>query len=197
MALIAAALLVALVAGCLWPVPYVEVEAGRAVVYRARVRAGQRVALDYMHSLFRRPVREEFRVTAAGLLLTRIASTTPEIDGYYALPRARLRRVAAAEGRRYELVAGDGEGLLPPVRRLAVRATAVGKRTLVVGGTCYRLPGGGDGHRATLVVLRWRPSVLGVADAVAHALRGGNEDPCLIEPLAASSPQSNRSAGRA
>ena len=137
----------------LGPSWYLEVAAGDRVAYRFPVRPGETVALDYMHSMFRTPVRERFRVTEAGLELVRVGAGTPDIAWYYDFPGARLERrpegkpaparEEPAAGARpwYELAAPGGAALMPPARRLRVMATAVGRRTLVVGGRCLPLAG--------------------------------------------------------
>ena len=53
------------------------------LVARWPVRPGQEVVMEYLHSMFRVPVRERFRVTPGGLVLTAVEAPTPEIAWYY------------------------------------------------------------------------------------------------------------------
>ncbi|HEY8369434.1 MAG TPA: DUF1850 domain-containing protein [Thermodesulfobacteriota bacterium] len=145
------------------PVPVLEATPdapGRPRLARL-VAPGERVELTYRHSMFDVPVRERFEVDARlRLVLEEIRSTRLDIVGYYDIPGAAVE-VADGDVRLVRL------GLAH--ERLRVRATAIGDRSLVVGGCAVPLRAlAGEGGALTLEV-RWRPAV---------ALPGYEEAPC-------------------
>ncbi len=135
------------------PVPMLEATPdapGRPRLARL-VAPGARVELIYRHSMFDIPVRERFEVDAGlHLVLEEIRSTRLDIVGYYDIPGAAVR-VADGDVRLERL------GLVH--ERLRVRATAIGNRSLVVGGCVVPLRAlAGEGGALTLEV-RWRPAL--------------------------------------
>lgn len=109
-----------------------------ATVARVALPADGRFALAYRHSYYRAAAEERFVAGEDdGFRLDAIASPRSAVLDYYAL-----------EGRR----ARDGGWLtlrprrMPPRRRLALIATAVGRRTLVVGSRRVALYGAHPRH---------------------------------------------------
>ena len=117
------------------PIPVLSVTAGKPEPGRSTVLFAVpdrgRVALAYRHSLWGVTVLEIFEATAGGLRLIGVEAATPELDSYYHIPGARLVRQGAV----YRLEVPPG----PSVPEVRVRATPVGRRTLVVGGRCLQL----------------------------------------------------------
>jgi hypothetical protein len=91
-------------------------------------------ALEYRHSVYRRPARETFAVLdGGGFRLVAISSPSEAVLDYYEVEGARARRA--------------GWWTLRPARparfeTLPLAATAVGRRTLVAGGRRAPLYGG-------------------------------------------------------
>jgi Domain of unknown function (DUF1850) len=103
----------------------------------ASLPVGRGFALEYVHSYYRRPARETFRVVEGGFELVAIASPSEAVLDYYEIEGSRARR--------------GGWWTLRPARAprfgtLALAATRVGRRTLVADGRRAPLYGGGDVH---------------------------------------------------
>jgi Domain of unknown function (DUF1850) len=111
---------------------------GRSVVVRdedgvvlaeARLPASGRFAIEYRHSYYRVPAREEFTADESGFRMTEIASPNEAVLDYYELAGTKRRsgwmRLTPARPRHFE--------------RLPLIATPVGRRTLEVGGRRYAL----------------------------------------------------------
>jgi|SRR5690606_34017610 len=133
----------------LWPLPLLEVYAwetgaGPALAYEAPLLPGAGFSIRYRHSIFQVGVEERFRPAPQGFALVEVASTTEEIADYYAFPRGRL---VAASGH-WRLLPGQDLTLSAPLR---IRATPLGRRSLVVGERCVPLAAFGE-----IVELRWR-----------------------------------------
>jgi hypothetical protein len=102
-------------------------DTGGAEVVEADLPGSGRFALTYRHSVYRAPAEERFRATGDGFVLEAIASPSEAVLDYYALEGRRMRR-----------------GILvldQPARfhDMALAATNVGRRTLVVGSRRYPL----------------------------------------------------------
>jgi Domain of unknown function (DUF1850) len=109
----------------------------------ARTPGGERIAdlrvmstfaLEYVHSYYRQPARETFRVSGdGGFELVEISSPSEAVLDYYEIEGARTRR-----GGRWTLRPAR------PVRfhEMALAATDIGRRTLVVGDRREPLYGG-------------------------------------------------------
>ena len=113
------------------------------VVADLRLPASGTFALEYRHSYYRAPARETFRATGDGFELVAISSPSEAVLDYYEIEGARERR--------------DGVWTLRPARparfeRMALAATAVGRRTLVAGDR--RVPLYGDDVHLRLGVER-------------------------------------------
>lgn len=102
-------------------------DADGARVAEAGLPASGRFALTYRHSVYGAPAEERFRAGRGdrGFVLEAIASPSQAVLDYYAVEGRRTRR-----GGRWLLVPSQ------PARydELALAATAVGRRTLAVGG---------------------------------------------------------------
>jgi Domain of unknown function (DUF1850) len=100
----------------------------------ADLRVADRFALEYVHSYYRQPARETFRVRDdGGFELVAVSSPSEAVLDYYEIEGARERRA--------------GWWTLRPERparfdEMALAATAVGRRTLVVGDRRAPLYGG-------------------------------------------------------
>jgi hypothetical protein len=111
---------------------------GRSVVVReqdgdvlaeARLPASGRFAIEYRHSYYRVPAREEFTADESGFRMVAVASPNEAVLDYYELAGTKRRsgwmRLTPARPRHFE--------------RLPLIATPVGRRTLEVGGRRYPL----------------------------------------------------------
>jgi hypothetical protein len=103
----------------------------------AELRVADTFALEYVHSYYRQPARETFRLRPEGFELVAIASPSAAVLDYYEVEGERTRR--------------GGWWTLRPARparfrTLALAATDVGRRTLVAGGRRAPLYGHGDVH---------------------------------------------------
>jgi hypothetical protein len=118
---------------------------GRSVVVRdedgvvlaeARLPASGRFAIEYRHSYYRVPAREEFAADESGFRMVGVASPNEAVLDYYELAGTKRRsgwiRLTVARPRRFE--------------RLPLIATPVGRRTLEVGGRRYALHDGAPRH---------------------------------------------------
>ena len=118
---------------------------GRSVVVRdedgvvladARLPASGRFAIEYRHSYYRVPAREEFAADETGFRMVEIASPNEAVLDYYELAGTKRRsgwiRLTAARPRHFE--------------RLPLIATPVGRRTLEVSGRRYALHDGAPRH---------------------------------------------------
>jgi Domain of unknown function (DUF1850) len=91
-------------------------------------------ALEYVHSYYRQPARETFRIRPDGAFeLAAVSSPSEAVLDYYEIDGARIRR--------------GGWWTLRPARparfeEMALAATAVGRRTLVAGERREPLYGG-------------------------------------------------------
>ena len=100
----------------------------------AELRVADTFALEYVHSYYRQPARETFRVRDdGGFELIAISSPSEAVLDYYEIEGERARR--------------GGWWTLRPARsarfgEMALAATAVGRRTLVVGDRRAPLYGG-------------------------------------------------------
>jgi hypothetical protein len=104
----------------------------------AELRVARTFALEYVHSYYKAPARETFRVTpGGGFELVAIASPSEAVLDYYEIDGERAPR-------------GDSWTLRParPARfdTLALAATRGGRRTLVAGGRRAPLYDRGDVH---------------------------------------------------
>ena len=133
--LLAAALAALAVAGGGSPQVVARTAGGETV---AALPVARGFALEYVHSYYRRPARETFRLRAGGgFELVAIASPSEAVLDYYEIAGERSRR--------------GGWWTLRPARAprfetLALAATDVGRRTLVAQGRRAPLFGGGDVH---------------------------------------------------
>jgi hypothetical protein len=118
---------------------------GRSVVVRdedgvvlaeARLPASGRFAIEYRHSYYRVPAREEFTADESGFRMVEIASPSEAVLDYYELAGTKRRsgwmRLTPARPRHFE--------------RLPLIATPIGRRTLEVGGRRYALHDGAPRH---------------------------------------------------
>lgn len=108
-----------------------------AVLAEARLPPSGRFALEYRHSYYRAPARESFAADASGFRMVEVASPSEAVLDYYELEGTRERR--------------SGVWTLRPARsarfeRMALAATAVGRRTLVAGEQRAPLYDSGDVH---------------------------------------------------
>jgi hypothetical protein len=100
----------------------------------AELRVTDTFALEYVHSYYREPARETFRVRDdGGFELVAIGSPSEAVLDYYEIEGTRARR--------------NGWWTLRPARparfdEMALAATDVGRRTLVVGDRRAPLYGG-------------------------------------------------------
>ncbi|HEY8416892.1 MAG TPA: hypothetical protein VIK93_02520 [Limnochordales bacterium] len=164
-ALAAAALLVLV---SLWPLPVLQVSAGRepgaalVVAFEAPLVPGETFGIRYRHSIFGVGVEERFSLAPRGFALVEVISTTDGIAEYYAFPNGRLEPAAD----HFRLVPGEALIISLPVR---IRATPVGERTLVLGTRCVPLASLGE-----TVELRWRRAALvrWLLGAVRHTFFG-------------------------
>src|SRR5690606_4506261 len=104
----------------------------------------------YRHSIYNEPVDKLFAFSSQGFVLIEVLYTTDRIEGYYAFPRGRLESMPG----HFRLLPGEVVTLDAPLR---VRATAVGRRTLVVGERCVPLAALGP-----VVELSWRRESLAI-----------------------------------
>jgi hypothetical protein len=103
-------------------------------VAELRLPASGRFALDYLHSYYREPARETFRVRDDGSFeLVAISSPSQAVLDYYEIDGARSSRGGVWTLRPARPARFDG---------MALAATAVGRRTLVAGDDSAPLYGG-------------------------------------------------------
>jgi hypothetical protein len=132
-----------------WPTAVVEVrdDATGATFARWALDEAAPLRLSYVHSIYRRPGTEEFRVGSLGLTLVRLASPSEAVLEYYARPEPIARA-----GDEYEVRVGACRGVPTCVgadaaRRMTVLASALGRRTLLYAGhelPLYALGASGD-----------------------------------------------------
>jgi hypothetical protein len=139
--LLAALLGAVLLSGCGGRTVVVR-SAGGDVLVRADLPASGRFALEYLHSYYREPARESFSVDGSGFAMVEVASPSEAVLDYYELA-----------GRKRP----GGWMSLTPARpehfeRLALIATATGRRTLAVGAHRYPLFAGAAPRHVTLEV---------------------------------------------
>ena len=108
-----------------------------ATVARMDLPTDGRFALAYRHSYYRAAAEERFVADGGRFRLDAIASPRAAVLDYYAVPGRRGR------DRGWLTVRPSST---PPRRRLALIATAVGRRTLVVGGRRVALYGAQPRH---------------------------------------------------
>jgi hypothetical protein len=117
---------------------------GRTLV-KAELPADGRFALEYRHSIYRVPAREEFRASGGGFRMVAVESPSEAVLDYYAVAGAktpgRWMALALAEPRRFD--------------RLPLIATATGRRTLEVAGRRYPLYAKAPRHLTIEVEERW------------------------------------------
>jgi Domain of unknown function (DUF1850) len=125
----------AVLTGCGGSLVVVRDEDG-GVLAEARLPPSGRFALEYRHSYYRVPARESFAADGSGFRMVSVASPSEAVLDYYALAGTKRRggwmRLDVAEPRRFE--------------RLPLIATAVGRRTLEVGGERFALYGATPRH---------------------------------------------------
>lgn len=124
-----------LLAGCGGRSVVVRDEDG-VVLAEARLPASGRFAIEYRHSYYGVPAREEFTADDSGFRMVEIASPNEGVLDYYELAGTKRRngwmRLTPARPRHFE--------------RLPLIATPVGRRTLEVGGRRYALYDGAPRH---------------------------------------------------
>jgi hypothetical protein len=117
-------------AGCGGRTVVVRDDGGRVLV-EARLPESGRFALEYRHSYYRVPAREEFRARGSGFRMVEVGSPSEAVLDYYALAGTktpgRWMTLVPARPRRFD--------------RLPLIATATGRRTLAVAGRRYPLYG--------------------------------------------------------
>jgi hypothetical protein len=111
------------------------------VVAELQLPASGVFALEYLHSYYSRPARETFRVTGDGFELVSISSPSEAVLDYYEIDGTREQY-----GGRWTLRPAQR----PRFKTMALAATSVGRRTLVVGAKRVPLYGG-DTHLRLVV----------------------------------------------
>ena len=133
MAALASALLAA---GCGGERSVVVRDGDGDVLVEARLPESGRFALEYRHSYYRVPAREEFRAGGQGFRMVGVGSPSEAVLDYYDIPGTKhlgpWATLAPAHPRSFE--------------RLPLIATAKGRRTLAVGGERYPLYGATPRH---------------------------------------------------
>ena len=106
------------------------------VLVEARLPASGRFALEYRHSYYRVPAREEFRAGDSGFRMVGVGSPSEAVLDYYELAGTKQlgpwATLAPAHPQRFD--------------RLPLIATAKGRRTLAVGDRRYPLYGATPRH---------------------------------------------------
>lgn len=124
-----------LATGCGERAVVVRDDGGRVLV-EAGLPASGRFALEYRHSYYRVPAREEFRAGRSGFRMVGVSSPSEAVLDYYAIPGTKRlgpwATLAPARPRSFE--------------RLPLIATTTGRRTLAVDGRRYPLYGGAPRH---------------------------------------------------
>ncbi len=147
----AAGLAVAALAATLLPVPTLEVvheDSGR-LLWRVPVRAGTRVGLHYVNSLYHAPTSEHFVVDGLALRLVEVTTTAEAVMEY-------LRLDPPYQNRGGRLVAATSGPVLPA---LVTRIGQTGRQRLDVQGRSFALYQVGVGEAVRLQVVR-RPWLL-------------------------------------
>ena len=133
-----------LAAGCGGRDVVVRDDGGRVLVKAALPESG-RFALEYRHSYYRVPAREQFEADGSRFRMVGVESPSEAVLDYYALAGAktagRWMALAPAHPRRFD--------------RLPLIATATGKRTLEVGGERYPLYATAPRHLTIELEERW------------------------------------------
>ena len=136
-----------LAAGCGGRDVVVRDDGGRVLVKAALPESG-RFALEYRHSYYRVPAREQFEADGqhgARFRMVGVESPSEAVLDYYALAGAktagRWMALAPAHPRRFD--------------RLPLIATTTGRRTLEVGGERYPLYAKAPRHLTIEVKKRW------------------------------------------
>jgi hypothetical protein len=134
--LIVAALAGALLAaGCGERKVVVRDDGGRVLV-KAKLPESGRFALEYRHSYYRVPAREEFRAGGSGFRMVGVGSSSEAVLDYYEMDGTKhlgpWATLAPAHPQSFD--------------RLPLIATAKGRRTLAVGGRRYPLYGATPRH---------------------------------------------------
>jgi hypothetical protein len=134
--LIVAVLAGALLAGGCGERTVVVRDDGGRVLVEARLPESGRFALEYRHSYYRVPAREEFRAGGSGFRMVGVSSPSEAVLDYYAIAGAKRlgawSTLAPERPERFE--------------RLPLIATATGRRTLAVGDRRYPLYGAAPRH---------------------------------------------------
>jgi len=139
----------------LWPLPVVRLvnETRQRELACAAVREGATLHLSYVHSIYRQPATEEFRVSETGLDLVRLRSVSVPVLEYYARSEPiQLAGAGAGAGRVAEHVIE-----IQPQRHanLTVLVSELGQRTVLYDGRTWPLHRlAGDGERVRLAVER-------------------------------------------
>ena len=124
-----------LAGGCGERTVVVRDDGGRVLV-EARLPESGRFALEYRHSYYRVPAREEFRAGGSGFRMVAVSSPSEAVLDYYAIAGAKRlgawSTLAPAQPERFQ--------------RLPLIATAKGRRTLAVDGRRYPLYGTAPRH---------------------------------------------------
>ena len=115
------------------------------MLVEARLPASGRFALEYRHSYYRVPAREEFRAGDSGFRMVGVGSPSEAVLDYYELAGTKQlgpwATLAPAHPQRFD--------------RLPLIATATGRRTLEVGGERYPLYAKAARHLTIEVEDRW------------------------------------------
>ncbi|NJD62681.1 MAG: DUF1850 domain-containing protein [Deltaproteobacteria bacterium] len=119
-----------------WPASALEFEnAGRGIVTRYPVHPGDAFSVTYLHSIYRRPVVEEFSVGKGGdLVLTGVRSESGAVLEYFGFGDSR-----------------PFHAMNRPMRTIVFRVAMGGAQTLTLGGRRISFLSLGDpGDRITL-----------------------------------------------
>ncbi len=141
----------------LWPVPAIAVEDPDAhrTVARIPLYPDRTVVVRYRHSLYGGQVWEYLAVEGSGFVLTALEAEHEAALEYYGLRGRIVHRNGHA----------TLAGLYVPVGSPVIRATALGERTLIVGGQTIPLTSWGEGAR-----VRLRPGSMPFGEAIWNAL---------------------------
>jgi hypothetical protein len=124
-----------LATGCGERTVVVRDDSGSVLVETPLPESG-RFALEYRHSYYRVPAREEFRAGGSGFRMVAVSSPSEAVLDYYAIEGTKRlgpwATLAPAHPRSFE--------------RLPLIATAKGRRTLAVDGRRYPLYGATPRH---------------------------------------------------
>ncbi|OUM94823.1 MAG: hypothetical protein BAA04_11290 [Firmicutes bacterium ZCTH02-B6] len=168
----------------LWPLPVLQVTVwdegsfqdggGAERTVRIPLVPGETFGIRYRHSIFEVPVEERLALARQRFVLVEVWSTTNRIEGYYAFPQGRLEEMPGY----FRLLPGVPVMMETPLR---VRATAAGRRTLVVGTRCVPLVSLGP---VVELNWRWEPLVLWLWAAAHQTILGKEVQlPCPVPAI--------------